>query len=176
MSARGRGWLLAGLHLALVGSLALKYEVDRRTQPRIWVRSAPYDPDLPIRGRYVQIGIETQLDDSLRLDHEEDSRLGFPTPPARFVVQDGQLRLRADPLGERYTLAETFGSARQDGRPSYRVQRPLAYFIAEHVDDPSRRPEGEELWVEVTIPRRGPPRPIRLGVKRGGTLTPLDLR
>jgi len=34
----------------------------------------------------------------------------------------------------------------------------------------------EELWVEVTVPRRGPPRPLRLGVKKDGTLTPLDLR
>jgi len=51
---------------------------------------------------------------------------------------------------------------------------PVAFFIPEHVADPSRRPAGEELWVEVTIPRRGAPRPIRLGVKKDGVLTPLD--
>ena len=44
------------------------------------------------------------------------------------------------------------------------------------------RPEGgarsprEELWAEVTIPRTGPPRPIRLGVMKAGRLKPLDLR
>jgi hypothetical protein len=37
------------------------------------------------------------------------------------------------------------------------------------------RAPGEELWVEVTLPRRGPPRPIRLAVKKDGVLTPLDL-
>jgi len=47
----------------------------------------------------------------------------------------------------------------------------LAYFIPEHVPDPSLRPPGEELWVEVTLPRRGPPRPIRLAVKKDGKLT-----
>jgi hypothetical protein len=55
------------------------------------------------------------------------------------------------------------------------LDQPLAYFIPEHVPDPSIRDPGEELWVEVTLPRRGAPRPIRLGVKRDGVLTPLDL-
>jgi hypothetical protein len=50
----------------------------------------------------------------------------------------------------------------------------VAFFIPEHADDPSRRAAGEELWAEVTMPRRGRPRPIRLGVKKSdGTLTPL---
>ena len=50
----------------------------------------------------------------------------------------------------------------------------VAFFIPEHAEDPSRRAPGEELWAEVTIPRRGAPRPIRLGVKKSdGTLTPL---
>jgi len=43
------------------------------------------------------------------------------------------------------------------------------------LDDPSLRAPGEELWVEVTVPRRGVPRPIRLGVRTSGGLTPLDL-
>ncbi len=51
----------------------------------------------------------------------------------------------------------------------------IAFFIPEHVPDPSRRAPGEELWAEVTIPRKGPPRPIRLGVKKNGALTPLPL-
>jgi len=28
------------------------------------------------------------------------------------------------------------------------------------------RPQGEELWVEVTLPKKGPPRQFRLGVKK----------
>jgi hypothetical protein len=53
---------------------------------------------------------------------------------------------------------------------------PVAFFIPEHIPDPSLRPTGEELWAEVTVPSRGPPRPIRLGVRRAGILTPLDIR
>jgi hypothetical protein len=63
------------------------------------------------------------------------------------------------PRGDQWTIAE-----------------PVAFFIPEHVTDPSRRARGEELWVEVSVPARGSPRPIRLGVKRDGVLTPLDLR
>ena len=40
------------------------------------------------------------------------------------------------------------------------LDRPIAFFIPEHIADPSRRPSGESLWVEVTIPKKGPPRPI----------------
>jgi hypothetical protein len=66
---------------------------------------------------------------------------------------------------------------RQDrGRWSARLAQPVAFFIPEEVADPSVRPSGEELWAEVTIPREGPPRPIRLGVMRDGRLTPLAIR
>ena len=58
----------------------------------------------------------------------------------------------------------------------WQLAEPLAYFIPEHVEDPSRRPAGETLWVEVTVPPQGAPRPIRLGVKKDGELTPLPLR
>ena len=50
----------------------------------------------------------------------------------------------------------------------------LAFFIPAQGPDPSRWPPGEELWVEVTVPRRGPLRPIRLAVLKDGHLTPLD--
>jgi hypothetical protein len=58
---------------------------------------------------------------------------------------------------------------RMEGRPEQ-----LAFFIPEHVPDPSIRPDGEELWAEVTIPRKGAPRPIRLAVKKNGVMTPLE--
>jgi hypothetical protein len=53
------------------------------------------------------------------------------------------------------------------------LSEPVAFFLPEHASDPSRRHPGEELWVEVSVPRKGPPRPIRLGVKKNGVLTPL---
>jgi len=48
------------------------------------------------------------------------------------------------------------------------------FFFPEHAVDPSIRKIGEELWVEVTVPAKGPPRPVRLAVKQGDTFTPLE--
>jgi hypothetical protein len=56
----------------------------------------------------------------------------------------------------------------------WQLSMPLAYFIPEHAVDPSRRPEGETLWAEVTLPPTGAPRPLRLGVKKGETIKPLE--
>lgn len=56
------------------------------------------------------------------------------------------------------------------------LSEPVAFFIPEHVPDPSRRQQGAQLWVEATIPKQGLPRPIRLGVKKDdGPIVPLDL-
>ena len=57
------------------------------------------------------------------------------------------------------------------------VDQAVAYFIPEHIPDPSIRAAGEDLWVEVTVPNKGPPRPIRLGVKKGeAPIAPLEIR
>ena len=61
-----------------------------------------------------------------------------------------------------------------EGRPAAATLG-VAFFVPEHVPDPSFRPPGEELGMEVTIPKKGLLRPIRLGVKKDGVLTPLDL-
>jgi hypothetical protein len=72
------------------------------------------------------------------------------------------------PLRGRYVRLRLVGMP--DGPQS------VAFFIPQNVPDPSRRLPGEELWAEVSLPKTGAPRPIRLGVKKGGVLTPLDLR
>jgi hypothetical protein len=154
MTALQKGLILAAAQLALVMSLGAKLLADRATRPRIWVKAAPFDPSLPIRGRYV----------SLRLTVEVR---GFPNgaiyAPAALSVEDGKLVATPDDGSNVHVMFVN---------PS--ISEPVAYFIPEHVPDPSRRAPGEELWVEVTVPKRGPPRPIRLGVKKDGVLTPLE--
>lgn len=122
MNGLQKGLLLAGLHAALVLGVGGKFLLDRAARPRVWVKAAPVDPDLPIRGRYVLLRVEGPV----------------------------------------------------IGHPATQAER-LAFFIPEHVTDPSRRGPGEELWAEVTVPKKGPLRPIRLGVRKNGVLTPLDL-
>ena len=154
-----KGLIVAVLHLAIVGSLGVKLLVDRATRPRVWARAVPIDPDSPLRGRYVRLRVEGEpidfgdaSDTSVRLT-ESNELLAF-TPAS------GNLTARV---------------STRDGRRVATLDRPLAFFIPEHVPDPSVRAPGEELWVEVTLPKQGAPRPIRLAVKKDGVLTPLDL-
>lgn len=159
------GMVLAVVHVSLVGALGLKLLADRARLPRAWARTVPFDPDLPIRGRYVRLRLEVPL-------------AGTPNS-----VRAGEYhRVRLEPSGDRLE-----GTLDQDGSVRVRldstanglaagVDEPVAFFIPEHMPDPSIRPPGEELWAEVTVPRAGPPRPIRLAVRRDGTLTPLQIR
>jgi hypothetical protein len=155
-----KGLLLGAVQFAMVLSVGGKLLVDRATMPRVWVRDLPFDPNLPIRGRYLSLAIAAEA-------------RGFPPGAiygsARLTVEDGILVARPDPDGG--NMLNTFGNG-----AIANLSAPIAFFIAEHVPDPSRRPPGEELWVEVTVPAKGPPRPIQLGVKKDGVLTPLALR
>jgi hypothetical protein len=53
----------------------------------------------------------------------------------------------------------------------------VLFFVPEHALPFENLPAAQrpELWVEVTIPRSGPPRPIRLGLKKDGRLEPLSI-
>jgi hypothetical protein len=54
-----------------------------------------------------------------------------------------------------------------------RLDEPVDFFIAEHAADPTWLKPGQELWIEVTIPPQGPPRPLQLALKQEGAWTPL---
>jgi hypothetical protein len=152
-------------HAALLGTLGAKLLADRARLPRGWARTLPYDPSLPIRGRYVRLRLEVPLDSA------PDSVAPWESRTARLRVEDGRLLGEIDDAAEATVRLE---SAPTGVRAS--LARPIAYFIPEDLPDPSVRPEGEELWAEVSLSRRGPPRPIRLGVWKNGKLTPLEIR
>jgi hypothetical protein len=50
------------------------------------------------------------------------------------------------------------------------------FFISDTAQSPLPLKSGQELWIEVTVPPKGPPRPIQLALKDNGAWTPLDLR
>lgn len=52
-----RGLALALAQVLIVSMLGAKLFVDRARYPRVWVETAPVDPNLPIRGRYVRLGL-----------------------------------------------------------------------------------------------------------------------
>lgn len=194
MTPTRKALLLAALHLALVAGLGGKFLVDRATRPRVWLKTAPVDPDLPIRGRYVRLRIEVPVEGAQlpppltekerteqpwRLQAEHDLQVALEATPKGLVARALTGRAsgwnfapEAWPSRVNAHLSETLRST-DPAQWRVRLEAPLACFIPEGVPDPSRRPEGEELWVEATLPRKGPLRPIRLAVKRGGKLEPL---
>ena len=127
MNALRKGIVLGVLQCALVFSLTGKLFYDRATCPRIWVKTMRYDPNLPIRGRYLSL-----------------------------------------------MLAPDVGAPYFDRTSNQRV----VFFVPEHPEEfesRSFRPNAPELWAEVTIPRQGPPRPIRLGIKKDGQIQPVPV-
>jgi len=188
------------VHLAFLLGLGGKLLVDRATRPRFWLKAAPVDPDLPIRGRYVSLRVEVPVRGA-ELPPLAPAEKAAKQPWLRRSLNSLQVSLEVTPEGLIATKIPTqlehdqidFASGPEEwpshvsgwlpesmrDRPAsqwvVRLDAPLAFFIPEHLPDPSRRAAGEELWVEVTLPKKGPLRPIRLAVKKDGRLTALEL-
>ena len=127
MTLTRKGLILAVFQCLLALSLSGKLLYDRSTCPRVWVKTAQWDPNLPIRGRYLAL---------------------------RLVPESGAL-----------WYGETNG-------------RMVLFFVPEHTlpfETMRARRDAPELWAEVTIPRKGPPRPIRLALKKAGKLELLEI-
>lgn len=164
MTPQIRGLFVAFIHVALVASVGAVLLYDRAILPRAWVETAGVDPDLPIRGRYVAL------------------RLLFPAavePPGNGEpgrARAGQIEVRD---GRAVVVLQDAGDDRAvDGRslyftgrstpngPRWMLTEPVAFFLPEHAPDPTRDVAPGELWLEVSIPVRSAPRPIRLERRR----------
>ena len=162
---RRRGLLLLALQTVLLLSLAGRLLLDRALLPRGWARTVPVDPELPIRGRYLTLRLEVPL--------VGEAPAAAGADKVQLVVRGG--RVVGEPLAPAaWRPGLGMAISRRSGALA-QLSEPLAFFLPEHAPDPSRRPPGEELWAEVTLPERGAPRPIRLGVKRTGQLDPIPL-
>ena len=176
LAPRRAGLLLALLQAGLLLSLGAVVLIDRARLPRAWGRVTRIDPDLPIRGRYVSL---TLLVPAPQLPAPDPAiERGGSWQTVTLVARAGRLEAIAAPQAPRW--AGTRHQARierVDGTVMARLNTPLAYFIPPQAADPSWRPAGEELWVEVSLPGEGAPRPIRLGVRRAtspdGTTAPV---
>lgn len=160
MKPMHRGILVCALQCLIVLSVAGKYALDRARLPRVWANATAVDPELPIRGRYVSLRLQVEMPNDFA---------GYESRLVRLRVEDGRLKAVPD-SGPGGLHVSHFAQ-----RP-WTITEPVAFYLPEHAADPSRRAPGEELWVEVSVPASGPPRPLRLGVMKDGKLTPLDLQ
>lgn len=170
MSSLKKAVVIAVIHVAIVSTLGAKLLYDRATRPRVWVRTQNYDPNLPIRGRYV--ALRPVFDD--------------PQPPKTMAQDREYLTGKLGVRDGRVTVEITdTGWYRSEGIPLLRMKdgdravlttyEPVLYFIPDTAKDPTRLEQGQELWVEVTIPKKGPPRPLQLALKQGEQFKVLDL-
>lgn len=151
MTGRRRGLFLMLLHLGLALAVLARFGYDRSTLPRVWARTVPWDPSDPLRGRYVR----------LWLDADDQRPVADSLGPVEFAAVDGRLVARPATEWAGFRVREPAPA----GARGVVVWEPVAFFIGEHATDPSVLTAGQTLWVEVTVPPRGLPRPIRLEVR-----------
>ena len=179
MSSLKKGLLLAAIQVAIVGSLWAKLQWDRARLPRAWVPTRRYDPNLPIRGRYLSLQLLARTDSTLPPPGPRPS-VNSPIPLScdafgKLYTKDGQLWAKLDTshfpgTGSPYNFCTT---PRGD---ELQLSTPVLFFLPEHATDPSTLGRDYQVWAEVTVPNNGPPRPIRLAIKHGDTFTPLETK
>jgi hypothetical protein len=193
ISLPGASLALLVIQLALVSSIALKYLYQRQTCPRVWTRADAYDPELPMRGRYLSLQLtadgckstwpgtkESSLPKTLA-DAAKSSPLGTILPsdvlfPAELKVEGNKLMALRIQDPERSEAGQTVSVG--VGAPCNAVHlfAPVFFYIAEHAQSPLPVGSGQELWIEVTVPPSGPPRPIQLALKQDGVWKPLSFQ
>jgi hypothetical protein len=166
-----RGVLVAVVQVALIGAVGGKLLYDRASLPRAWVETAGVDPELPIRGRYVTLYVVLPVSpESVATEREAAcGRIELRGAQPVAVLEGDAGGVANDVMPGRSTCFRRTG----DGNDRWMLVEPVAFFLSEHAKDPTLRAQPHELWVEVTLPRRGAPRPIRLGLKRDAGIEPL---
>lgn len=179
------------IQLALVSSIAAKYVYQRARCPRVWTRTAMYDPELPMRGRYLSMQLQV---DGCASTLPSAKQAGFPRTiegvpngagysviapglvqfEAILAVKNNRLVAVRVPENEDIPTGQSVVAQSGVACDAMRLSDPVNFYIAEHATSPLPLARGQELWVEVTVPPKGPPRPIQLALKEAnGAWKPL---
>ncbi len=181
---------LLAVQLALVCSIAVKYVSQRRTCPRVWTRAAGIEPSLPMRGRYLSLlltvdGCQSTLPSAKQAQFPRKVD-GTPTSdkfaifgpgslqfPAKLTVENNRLAAIRIPNPDNAQPGELVLAAPGAPCDQMHLLAPVDFYLPEHAVDPSLLKPGQELWIEVSLPPRGAPRPIQLAMKENGVWRPL---
>ena len=178
------------IQLALVCSIAAKYLYQRWTCPRVWTRTVAYDPELLMRGRYLSLqltvdGCQSTLPSAKHAEFPRDyngaavsgnfmvrgeAEVAFP---AELKVVDNRLAAVYIRDAEKGRTGQAVMAVHGSACDQMRLAAPVNFYISEHAQSPFPLAAGVELWIEVTVPPKGPPRPIQLALKKEGVWQPL---
>ncbi|HEY1803887.1 MAG TPA: hypothetical protein VGG45_05355 [Terracidiphilus sp.] len=190
----GVSFALLVFQLLVVSSVAGKYLWQRWRCPRVWTRAAAFDPELPMRGRYLSLqltvdGCQSTLPSAKLAAFPRD--VNGAIKPGVYVLGPQQVTFRADlkvennqlvalrPEGQEIEGREDASEAEEisvvPGAPcnQMRLESPVDFYIADTAKSPLPVKPDQELWIEVTVPPTGPPRPLQLALKDAGTWKPL---
>ncbi|MGO9865599.1 MAG: hypothetical protein ACLPLR_18505 [Terriglobales bacterium] len=161
---------VALIQVLIVSSLGAKLLYDRRTRPQAWFKTERFDPNLPIRGRYVSLQIEVN-------DPRSVTTFDLGQECGSIAVREGVPVAEFDESANGNCDNLTFVRRNTANGMKLQLTEPSLFFIPDTAQDPRAAFQGDELWVLATIPRHGPPRPIALGVKKTGEkdIQPLNL-
>jgi hypothetical protein len=183
---------LLAIQLAIVSSVAAVYLYQRATCPRVWTRADAYDPELIMRGRYLSLQLTVDACGSTlpsakqaqfprnvegvpggnRFAVRSTENLQFS---AQLSVKNNKLVATRVPDPEGVFPGEMIVALPAASCDEMRLSRPVNFYITQHAVDPTSLKPGQELWIEVTVPPKGPPRPIQLALKDNGAWKPLVL-
>lgn len=181
---------LLAIQVAIVSTVALKYLYQRATCPRVWTRAAAYDPTLLMRGRYLSLqltvdGCSSTLPSAKNAQFPRNVNGTVSSPTfnvnapdmvwfqAKLAVKDNKLVATRTPETDSSAATQSVSAAPGSPCDRMRLSTPVDFYIPEHANDPTFLKSGQELWIEVTVPPKGPPRPLQLALKDNGVWKPL---
>jgi hypothetical protein len=182
--------VLLAIQLVLVSSVAARYLYQRLTCPRVWTRAELSLGSQPMRSRYLSLPLTANgcrstlpsakqaifprnVDGTTRPDGFTVTPVQLVHFPASLKVEDNKLlaiRLQ-NPRGpsDGVTVVADPGSPCDQ----MRLAVPADFYLAKSATIPMPLQPNQELWVEVTVPPQGPPRPLQLAIKEGAAWKPL---
>ncbi len=152
MKTLQKGLAVAVIQILIVLSVGGKLLYDRATRPRVWVRTASVDPDLPIRGRYLTLSLEVHNAEPVQPQDPKHPGLYSGAYNVDLAVENGELVAHKTERPTGMTI-NSWGWQRNRGGDISVLSSPVVFFLPEHADAPRLGRDGE-LWAEVTVPKK----------------------
>jgi hypothetical protein len=179
--------MLLAIQIVIVSSVAAKYFYERWTSPHVWTRGVIFGSQSTMGGRYFPITLKANgcghmpppgptviLEKQFNFGAEDEEIALYPPPyQAKLRVSNNNLTAAWLPDDER-SGTEVEVDYSQGGRCDVLLLvQPVPFYIPKRVEGRLSLRPGQELWIEVTLPPKGPPRPIQLALKDNGAWKPL---
>ena len=138
--------------------LSLQLEVDgcRSTLPSAKQAAFPHNFDGTVQAPHFNIATQSTIEFAARLSVENNRLVAVRSPESDGQASGQLVMARAGQPCEQMRLVE-----------------PVNFYLSEQALAPLPLAHGAELWVEVTVPPRGAPRPIQLALKHDRIWQPL---